>query len=117
MRNTLLTRTFLLINGNGIDMNHENQRLARIERKVDWILRVVGIQFTLFLGILLWYGISYAVRMASSVALILIVAVPVLYLFRKSLPASVVATLKRGVNLLVSLLRFKSESIQDVQEA
>ena len=95
------------------DMNDQNQRLGRLERKVDWILRIVGIQLVLCVGFALWYGLTYMFQLASTVTLVLIVAVPLLYAFRRYLPGPVLSALSRsGKFAMSSLARFKGRSIQ-----
>ena len=86
-------------------MNDSNQRLARLEKKVDWILRLVGIQIVLFLGMALWYGLTYVFQLASTITLVILVAVPLLYVFRKRLPAPILGAIKQGGVLTMALAR------------
>ena len=64
-------------------MNEQNNKwLQRLERKIDWLTRLVYVQ----IAILSVVGISYMFRVARLLVLFLIIAVPLLIVFRGSLP-------------------------------
>ena len=61
-------------------MNEQNNE--RLERKIDWLTRLVYVQ----LAILSVFGISYMFQVARLLVLFLIIALPVVIVFRSSLP-------------------------------
>ena len=61
-------------------MNEQNNE--RLERKIDWLTRLVYVQ----LAILSVFGISYMFQVARLLVLFLIIALPLLIVFRSSLP-------------------------------
>lgn len=93
-------------------MTESDQRLSRLERKVDWILRIVGIQLVLLVGLALWYGLTYVFHLASTITLVLIVAVPLLYVFRSYLPGPVLGAIKRSGKFIMTLARLKGRRLR-----
>jgi hypothetical protein len=60
----------------------DSERLRRLERKLDWLTRLIYVQ----IAILTVFGISYMFQVARLLVLFLIIAVPLLIVFRGSLP-------------------------------
>ncbi len=60
----------------------DNERLQRLERKIDWLTRLVYVQ----IAILSVFGISYMFQVARLLVLFLIIVLPLLIVFRSSLP-------------------------------
>lgn len=86
--------------------NTDSDRLTRLERKVDWIIRLVALQFALTFLIALSYGFSSLLRLVGTVFVLLVVAVPLLYVFRNSLPTTARSTGKRVGNLIATSFRW-----------
>ena len=57
-------------------------QLRRLERKIDWLTRLVYVQ----IAMLAVFGVSYMFQVARTLVLFLMVAVPLLIVFRGSLP-------------------------------
>ena len=60
----------------------DHERLLRLERKLDWLTRLIYVQ----IAILCVFGISYMYQIARLLVLFLIIVVPFLIVFRGSLP-------------------------------
>ncbi len=79
----------------------DSERLRRLERKIDWLTRLTYVQ----IAMLTVFGISYMFQVARMVVLFLIVAVPLLIVFRSSLPRWA-----RGIGRLLATFARKTTS-------
>ena len=84
---------------------NDSDRLTRLEKKVDWIIRLVAIQFGLTCLIVVSYGFSSVLRLLGTVCLLLVVAIPLLYVFRGSLPPAARSAAKRIGNFVGASFR------------
>lgn len=91
--------------------DNDDARLARLEKKVDWIIRLVAVQLAVTCLLGLSYGISYIFNIASTIVVLLVVAIPLLYVFRHSLPGAARRTGRRVVKTVTSFIGRKSASL------
>lgn len=85
--------------------DNDSDRLTRLEKKVDWIIRLVAVQFALTCVIAVSYGFSSLLRLVGTIFLFCVVAVPLLYVFRNSLPITARSAGNRVGNLIAASFR------------